>query len=56
MKVKRPSGVTVHLEGWEADRLVKEIADVIENHDRQAGYLYPLGLADLIKALKEGTE
>jgi len=55
MKVKCPSGVTVHLEDWEAERLVQEIAEVVENYHPRSG-TFPVSLADFAKALKESKK
>lgn len=53
MKIKRPSGVTVHLEDYEADKLVRVIDEILGRYDRNAGYVFPLALADFAQALKE---
>jgi hypothetical protein len=52
MKIVRPSGVTVRLEDWEAERLVREITEVVENYHPRSG-TFPVALADFAKALKE---
>lgn len=54
MKVKPPKKTTtVELENWEVDRLVKSLESVLSLSFRGTGILYPLPLADLLKALKE---
>lgn len=56
MKIVRPAGVTVRLEDWEAERLVREITEVVNQYHPRCGHTFPVALADFAKALKESKK